>query len=59
MGGGGGFTFSELEGIKALFVLRGIGEWVQLVPAAVRGIGCQCSDGAHGCLILTIAGALL
>lgn len=34
-GGGGGLLFGEFEEIKALFVLRGIGEWVQLVPAAV------------------------
>lgn len=29
-GGGGGLLFGEFEKIKALFVLRGIGEWVQL-----------------------------
>lgn len=31
----GGLLFVEFEEIKALLVLRGIGEWVQLVPAAV------------------------
>lgn len=31
----GRLTFWEFEKIKALFVLRGIGEWVRLVPAAV------------------------
>lgn len=34
-GGGGGLLFGEFEEIKALFVLRGIGEWVQVVSAAV------------------------
>ncbi len=33
--GRGGLVLGEFEEIKALFVLRGIGEWVQLVPAAV------------------------
>lgn len=33
--GGGGTFWGEFEKIKALFVLRGIGEWVQVVAAAV------------------------
>lgn len=34
-GGGGVYFWGNLRKIKALFVLRGIGEWVQLVAAAV------------------------
>ena len=31
----GDYFWGNMREIKALFVLRGIGEWVQLVPAAV------------------------